>query len=112
MLQPDLGTTVVIAGMAMLQILLAGIPLGYYFLSLGGGLIAAREIMINNQAVANLVATNKISQLPSVIKTSYHEGMIDVNKSIEVLYQQGWIDEATSKNYQRDLETKATYFNS
>ena len=40
MLQPDLGTTVVIAGMAMLQILLAGIPLGYYFLSLGGGLIA------------------------------------------------------------------------
>lgn len=78
---------------------------------LGGGLIAAREIMINNQAVANLIATSKISQLPSVIKTSYREGMIDVNKSIELLYEQGWIDEVTSKNYQRNLETKATYFN-
>jgi len=76
-----------------------------------GGQVAAREIMINNQAVSNLIATNKIPQISSVIKTSYQDGMMDMNKAVDTLYEQGLIDERAARSYQRDLSTKAMYDN-
>ncbi|MEI6378982.1 MAG: PilT/PilU family type 4a pilus ATPase [Candidatus Falkowbacteria bacterium] len=75
----------------------------------GGGLVAAREIMINNQAVANLIRENKVNQLATVIKTNYQMGMIDMNKSIDVLNQSGLVDEMTTARYKRNLETKSIY---
>ena len=77
---------------------------------IGGGLVAAREIMINNQAVTNLISTNKIAQIDTVIKTSYKEGMVDMNKGVDLLYQNSEIDEITARNYKRDLETKSLYY--
>ena len=76
----------------------------------GGGRVAAREIMINNPAVANLIRENKISQIVNVIKTSYQEGMIDMNKSIELLATSGMIDEETAAHYVRNMETRGTYY--
>lgn len=76
---------------------------------IGGGQVAAREVMINNQAVSNLIRENKVAQLNTVIKTSYQQGMIDMNKSIDLLYEQGYIDELTVSRYKRNLETKAIY---
>jgi twitching motility protein PilT len=76
----------------------------------GGGRVAVREIMINNPAVANLIRENKISQIVNVIKTSYQEGMIDMNKSIELLASQGVIDQKTAERYTRDMETRNTYY--
>lgn len=75
----------------------------------GGGLVAAREIMINNQAIANLIATNKIVQIGTVIKTSYKDGMIDMNRAVDDLLTDGEIDDITARNYKRDLSTKAVY---
>lgn len=75
-----------------------------------GGLVAAREILINNQAISNLIKSNQIAQIPNVIQTSYREGMISMNKSIEKLVKEGSVDRAVASRYIRDLETKATYY--
>ena len=77
---------------------------------IGGGLVAAREIMINNSAIANLIRRNQIGQIYSVIQTSYKEGMITMNKSIDLLYADGLITEEVAKNRKRDLDTKAIYY--
>lgn len=76
---------------------------------IGGGRCVAREIMINNQAVANLIRENKISQLATVIKTNYQMGMIDMNRAVENLYNAGLIDKLNAERYSRNLETKAIY---
>lgn len=77
---------------------------------IGGGLVAAREIMINNRAVANLIRNNQIEQLHSVIQTGRQDGMITMNKSIDELFKQGLITEKVTRNRKRDLETKAVYY--
>ncbi|MBA3046804.1 PilT/PilU family type 4a pilus ATPase [Patescibacteria group bacterium] len=77
---------------------------------LGGGRVAAREIMINNRAIANLIRQNQIGQIYSVIQTSSSEGMIDMNKAIDNLVKQGAISEETAKSRKRDLATMAAYY--
>ncbi|MCK4554471.1 PilT/PilU family type 4a pilus ATPase [Candidatus Parcubacteria bacterium] len=76
----------------------------------GGGRVAAREIMINNRAIANLIRQSQIGQIYSVIQTSSREGMIDMNKAIDNLANQGAISETTAKNRKRDLATMAAYY--
>ncbi|MDD4611028.1 MAG: ATPase, T2SS/T4P/T4SS family, partial [Patescibacteria group bacterium] len=77
---------------------------------IGGGMIAAREILINNNAVANLIRRNQFSQIYSVIQTSQKEGMITMNKCIDKLLEEGLISEDVAKNRKRNLETKAAYY--
>ncbi len=75
-----------------------------------GTLIAAREILINNQAVANLIRRNQISQIMSIIQTSAKDGMVSMNKSIEQLVDRGVISFETSEIRKRDVQTQASYF--
>lgn len=75
-----------------------------------GGRVAAREILLNNNAVSNLIKRNQIEQIYSTIQTSKKEGMISMNKAIEDLFNQGLIDEDTAKNRKRDLGTKVMYY--
>jgi len=75
-----------------------------------GGLVAAREIMITNPAVANLIRENKIAQIPSVIQTSKREGMQTMQTAIKQLYTDGLIEEDVAKNRIGDFETVATYY--
>ncbi|MBI5728146.1 MAG: type IV pilus twitching motility protein PilT [Candidatus Magasanikbacteria bacterium] len=60
--------------------------------SVDGKRVAAREILINNSAVANLIKENNISQLPSVMQTGAKEGMITMDKSIQALVEAGLVD--------------------
>ncbi len=76
----------------------------------GGGLIAAREIMVNNTAVANLIRHGQYEQIPSVIQTGAKEGMVTMNKAIDQLFASGQISEHTNHNRKRDMETKAVYY--
>lgn len=76
----------------------------------GGGLIVAREILINNMASANLIKTNQLGQLNTVIQTGQKEGMISMNKAIDNLYSKGLISEMTANRKKRDLETRAVYY--
>jgi twitching motility protein PilT len=75
-----------------------------------GGLVAAREILVNNGAVANLIRRNQISQIMSIIETSGKDGMMPMNKSIEQLQEQGIISFETAASRKRNLETQATYY--
>jgi len=75
-----------------------------------GGRVAAREILINNSAVANLIKTNHVEQIISAMQTSAQEGMITMNKAIDNLLAKGIISEKTAENRKRDLRTKRMYY--
>ncbi|MBU4511688.1 type IV pilus twitching motility protein PilT [Patescibacteria group bacterium] len=64
---------------------------------IGSGRIAAREIMINNSAVANLIRENKIAQIRTVIQTGAEQGMVTMDNDIKRLYDEGLIDRTTAQ---------------
>jgi twitching motility protein PilT len=59
----------------------------------GNGRVAGLEIMINNNAVANMIRKNKTHQLNSAIETGFKEGMQTMKKSITELLEAGIISE-------------------
>lgn len=61
-----------------------------------GGLTAAREVMLMNSAVSNLVRENKIYQIPTVMQTSLKDGMITMEHSLVELFKSGVISEDTA----------------
>lgn len=61
--------------------------------TLKGGLAAAREIMITNPAIANLIRESKVAQIPSVIQTSAKEGMVTMEAAVKALHSGGIIGE-------------------
>ena len=58
---------------------------------ISGGLIPAYELLINNNAVANLIREKRIHEINTVIETSSAEGMIDMNRSLAELVRKGEI---------------------
>lgn len=78
--------------------------------TVSGGLVAAREIMINNSAISNLIRSKQIEQIYSVIQTGRAEGMITMNKAIDNLVEKGIVSEDIARNRKRDLETRAVYY--
>ena len=77
---------------------------------LNGGRVGAREIMINNNAITNLIRSKKFKQIFTSIQTGRKEGMITMNKSIDNLLEQGYISEEVADRKKRNLDTKATYY--
>ena len=57
----------------------------------GTGRVAAFEILTCTAPIKNLIREAKIHQIPSVMQTSQKDGMITMEKSIEVLTQSGVI---------------------
>jgi len=70
----------------------------------GGGRVAAREILINTPAVANIIRENKIPQIKSVIQTSADEGMFSMEQNIKELLEEGLIEETTALAYLNNLQ--------
>jgi twitching motility protein PilT len=56
---------------------------------IAGGMVPAYELLINNSAVSNLIRENRIHEIPSVIETGLEQGMIDMNRSLARLVQNG-----------------------
>lgn len=54
-----------------------------------GGLIPAYELLINNNAVANLIREGRTHEIGTVIQTSSQEGMIDMDRSLAELVRRG-----------------------
>lgn len=65
----------------------------------GGGRIAAREILLNNPAVSNLIRENKGNQIRTVIQTSAREGMCSMDQALKNLYDRGLIDREPALPY-------------
>jgi len=57
--------------------------------SIGGGRVPAYELLINTNAVSNLIREGRIHEIDSVIETSSGEGMISMNRSLAELVRSG-----------------------
>jgi twitching motility protein PilT len=58
---------------------------------ISGGLIPAYELLINNNAVSNLIREKRTHEINTVVETSSQEGMIDMNRSLAELVRAGEI---------------------
>ncbi|MDZ4226848.1 MAG: PilT/PilU family type 4a pilus ATPase [Patescibacteria group bacterium] len=63
---------------------------------ISGGRIPAYELLINNNAVANLIRVKRTHEIPTVIETGMSEGMIDMNRSLAELVARGDITPETA----------------
>ena len=70
---------------------------------LGGGRVAAREILLSTPAMANLIREGKTFQIPSIIQTSKQLGMLTLNDALIELVEKKEIspDEAYVKSVEK-----------
>jgi twitching motility protein PilT len=66
---------------------------------ISGGLIPACELLINNNAVSNLIRERRTHEINTVIETSSQIGMIDLNRSLAELVRAGEITVETAYTY-------------
>lgn len=72
---------------------------------IAGGLLPAYELLVNNNAVANLIREKRSHEIQTVIETGAEEGMIDMNRSLAELVRMG---EITSESaYSRSWNPKS-----
>ncbi len=70
-----------------------------------GGRVPAFELLINNNAVSNLIREKRSHEIDTVIQTSSEQGMIDMNRCLIELVGKG---EITMENaYQHSINPKA-----
>jgi len=82
-----------------LSISLSGVVSQQLLPKVNGGRVAAREILINTPAVANIIRENKIPQIRSIIQTSADDGMFTMEQHIKELLNNNVIDETTAVAY-------------
>jgi len=71
---------------------------------ISGGMVPAYELMISNNATANLIREKRSHEINTVIETSMAEGMIDMNRSLAELVRRGEI--TIESAYQHSLNPK------
>jgi twitching motility protein PilT len=59
---------------------------------IGGGRVAAREVLMNTTPVANLIRENKTCQIGTIMQTSRAHGMITLNAALESLVERHLIE--------------------
>lgn len=72
--------------------------------AIGGGRIAAAEILIATPAVRNIIREGKSHQLEAVIQTGAEHGMQSMDKTLVQLIHNGTITYEEARNYAVDLE--------
>jgi twitching motility protein PilT len=66
---------------------------------IAGGRVPAYELLINNKAIANLIREKRTHEIDTVLETSSHEGMMDMNRSLIDLVQRGEISLESAYEY-------------
>lgn len=61
---------------------------------IGGGRVAAHEIMIGTPAIRNLIREDKVAQMNSSIQTGAQVGMKTMESSLRLLVEKGFIERA------------------
>ena len=89
---------------AQLANILQGIVSQRLIPAIGGGRIAAAEILIANSAVRNIIREGKSHQLDAVIQTGAEHGMQSMDKTLVSLIHAGTITYEEARNYAVDLE--------
>jgi len=91
-----------------IRVQLAGSLLGVFSQRLipriSGGLIPAYELLINNDAVANLIREGRTAEIDVVIETGSSEGMLDLNRCLADLVRNGEITPDNAFRYSLNPE--------
>ncbi|WP_342649986.1 PilT/PilU family type 4a pilus ATPase [Pseudomonas sp. REB1044] len=58
----------------------------------GGGRVAAREVLVATAAVRNLIREGRVAQLPSAMQTGAAQGMVTMEAALDRLRARGLID--------------------
>lgn len=66
---------------------------------IAGGRVPAYELLINNKAIANLIREKRTHEIDTVLETSSHEGMMDMNRCLVGLAQKGEISLESAYEY-------------
>lgn len=86
-----------------IRVQLAGSLLGIFSQRLipriAGGLVPAYELLINNNAVSNLIRERRTHEVNTVIETGAEHGMIEMNRSIAELVHRGEISIENAFSY-------------
>jgi len=72
--------------------------------AIGGGRIAAAEILVATPAVRNIIREGKAHQLEAVIQTGAEHGMQSMDKTLVQLIHNGTVTYDEAKNYAVDIE--------
>jgi twitching motility protein PilT len=72
--------------------------------SIGGGRVAAAEILVGTPAVRNIIREGKSHQLEAVIQTGAEFGMQSMDKTLVNLIHEGTITYDEARNYAVDLD--------
>jgi twitching motility protein PilT len=89
---------------AQLSNILMGVISQRLIPAIGGGRIAAAEILVANPAVRNIIREGKSHQLEAVIQTGAEFGMQSMDKELASLIHQGTITYDEARNYAVDLD--------
>jgi len=79
----------------------------------GGGRVAALEIVFVTPAISNLIRRGKTAQITSAIQSGVQQGMIEMDGSIRALYEEGIVtaraayDKAVDKELFKDMLDEA-----
>jgi twitching motility protein PilT len=71
---------------------LKGIVAQVLLRKIGGGRLAAREVLLNTPAVAGIIAEGRTSQLPLAIEGGRRQGMMPLNDALVGFVQSGVVD--------------------
>jgi twitching motility protein PilT len=71
---------------------------------IGGGRIAAQEIMISTSAIRNLIRENKVAQMYSTIQTGQSEGMQTLDAHLQKLLKEKMISRESAELYMLNKE--------
>jgi twitching motility protein PilT len=75
----------------------------------GGGMVAAYEVLVANSAVRNLIKEGKTHQLRNALVTGSQEGMVTFEQSLSALVQAGIVsyeDAVTRSLYAKEIEAR------
>lgn len=87
---------------AMLSSSIQGVISQTLLPKVGGGRVAAHEIMVGTNAVRNLIRENQLAQIYSMIQTGSRYGMQTMEDSVNDLLLAGAITEETAHNALKD----------
>ena len=71
--------------------------------AIGGGRVAAAEIMVTNNAVKSLIREGKSHQLDTVIQTGADQGMQTMDRTLVNMIKSGTITYDNAREYAVDL---------
>ena len=71
----------------------------------GGGRIAAHEIMIGTPAIRNLIREDKVAQMYSAIQTGQAHGMQTLDQNLAELLRQGLISRLDARARAQNKDT-------